>query len=75
MKNLRIYASLADGSSLPLEGETGREMIAALLGDDVRPPPEVLVIEAETPEGHAVSIRIPNDEGSTAHIAWAHPAE
>lgn len=69
MDNLRIYLNLVDGSLLPLEVGTGRDLIEHVFSDDVRPPPSVMVIEADTESGERVSIRVPFDKRRAAFIS------
>jgi len=62
VKNLRIDFPLVDGSSFPLEFNSGEEMILHLIGDDTGPPVRGLSIEATTKDGKIVRLWIPNDE-------------
>ena len=76
MENLRITLNKVDGSAIDIvrDGETGRELIEALLGDDFGAPPNVLVIEATTEDGTKVRINIPYDEQTTAFVSVSPPA-
>ena len=68
MKNLRIYAPLANGTQLPLwdGNETGKAFIHRMFTDDWGPPPLSVVIEADTDDGRKVSILIPYDDTGDA---------
>lgn len=68
MQHLTISCSLVDGSLLPLDYESGRELIQALLGDDCKPPASCLRIEAETQDGRIVLISIPNSDSGEVSV-------
>src|SRR4051812_8828894 len=59
VKNLRISINQVDGGQLPLELETGKQLIERLFGDDFGAPPAVLLFEAEAADGTRVVIRVP----------------
>jgi hypothetical protein len=81
MKNLRIRLPLVDGSQLPLDFETAREIVHRLAGDDFGAPPHSLVIEAVTDDGRVVSIGFPYDNSQEAWVEikeageWTPPYE
>lgn len=58
MKNIQILAHFSDGSVLPIERDTGRELINALIGVWPGAPPTKLEIETISDEGE-VWISIP----------------
>lgn len=68
MKNLKIYLPLVDGSVLPIEHTSGKELIQGLVSDDVRPPPRSMVIEATAEDGRRIAITIPYDNRDAAHV-------
>jgi hypothetical protein len=73
VKNLRIYATLADGEQLELQDcPTGRDLVRALLPHDGRTPPRALVIEASDKDGRVVRIVVPADDSETARVSIAH---
>jgi hypothetical protein len=68
MNNLRIYLSLVDGSQFPLESDSGRELIGDIFGDDMRPPPKFLVIEATAMDGRVARISVFNGDSPDASV-------
>lgn len=62
MKNLRISLPLVDGSLLPMDFDSGKELIETLISDDWGAPPKRLRIEAETEDGTSVTISVLYDE-------------
>jgi hypothetical protein len=68
MKNVRFSLPLVDGGSMPLEFETTKDVVVHLAGDDVRPPPRCLVIEAQAEDGRVISITFPYDRRQAAAI-------
>jgi hypothetical protein len=70
LKSIQISLSLVDGGALDLGGEAknGRELIEALFGYNISPPPTLLLIRARATDGTAVTIRIPYDERDLASI-------
>jgi len=70
VKNLRIFATLADGYQLELRDcPTGAEVVRALLHTDR--PAKALVIEATDKDGHVVRIVVPADDSDTAKVSIA----
>jgi len=71
VKNLRIYATLADGHQLELRDcPAGSDVVRALLHTDR--PVKALVIEATDNEGHVVRIVVPADSSDTARVSIAN---
>jgi hypothetical protein len=68
MENLRVYMPLVGGMVLPLDRETGRQQIQALVLNGFPAEPRYLVIEADDQFGRTVRIYIPNDESTTAKV-------
>jgi len=68
MKNLRLSVSMVDGSLLPIDYESGRELIQGLLSDDWGAPPRHLRIEVETGDGQTVRIFIPYSDSTEATV-------
>jgi len=70
MKNLRIYASLEDGSQVELARpeHTGREVIESVFRQGQSARPTAMVIEALSPEGGVVRVVIPSDESELAKV-------
>lgn len=63
MDNFRLSMSKVDGSQTDFNDcETGRELIAELLGDDFGAPPKHLCIEADIADGKTVRIYVPYSE-------------
>lgn len=73
VKNLRITAHLADGSTMPLDFNTGEEVVVHVVGDDTGPPVTVLSIEGVTRDGQRVSINVANDASRDAHVCISEP--
>ena len=70
MKNLRIFATLADGHQRELRDcPTGGDVVRALLRTER--PAKALVIEATDKEGHVVRIVVPADDSDTARVSVA----
>jgi len=61
MKNLTIKLPLVNGGEQPCDCDNGKELIEALFGDDINPPPRSLVIEARTKDNRVITINVPND--------------
>lgn len=68
MKNLKIYLSLVDGSILPMDFSTGRELIHEMVSDDFGAPPKSLIFEISTKEGKIIKIAIPYSDDDTVSI-------
>jgi hypothetical protein len=74
VKNLRIFATLANGEQLELQDcPTGRDLVRALLHQSTAPA-KALVIEASDKDGRVVRIVVPADESDTAKVSIAHEA-
>ena len=70
MKNLKIFLPLVDGSSLPLDFSSGKDIIHKLISDDFGIPPTSLIFEANTKDGKIFKIVIPyNDEDTVSVIS------
>lgn len=69
MKNLKMYLPLVDGSSLPLDFDSGIELIHELVSDDFGPPSVSLQIEAKSKDGRVVRIGIPYSEGNEVSVS------
>ncbi|HVM31766.1 MAG TPA: hypothetical protein VMU88_01405 [bacterium] len=69
MKNLKIYMPLVDGSRLDLEYTTGKEMIGAMISDDIGPPPRGLVFEGITEDRKKVLLSVPFSDSGDAFVA------
>jgi len=70
VKNLRIFATLADGHQLELRDcPTGGDVVRALLRTDR--PAKALVIEATDKDSHVVRIVVPADSSDTARVSIA----
>lgn len=59
MNNLNLSISCVDGSQLPLDYDSGKELIGELFGDDWGAPPKFLSISATAADGKYVRIDIP----------------
>lgn len=69
MKNLEIKFPLVDGSLLPLEFNTGEQLILHLIGDDIRPPVASVYIKAKTKDGKkSVLIMVTNSNDEEAIV-------
>ena len=69
VKNLRIFASLANGEQLELRDcPTGRDLVRALL-NHTDEPAKALVIEATDKDGHVVRIVVPADDSEVAKVS------
>ena len=53
---------------MPLEFETTGQLVLALAGGDVRPPPRCLSLEVQAEDGRVVSITFPNDSRRSATV-------
>lgn len=69
MKNLRVYLPLVSGGQLPLEFESGVELINSLVGDDFGAPPTSLCFEASDELGNVVRLSVPYDGSDNAHLS------
>lgn len=70
MKNLEITIPMVNGDLFDLVDEcmSGREVIHTLAGDDFRPPPRCLCIEAKADDGKTVRITIPFSDSEKASV-------
>ena len=74
MRNLEISCPLVDGSTLPFEFDSGRDLIHHMIGDDWGGPlPHSLQIMAHTDDGRSVHIVIPYTEGNEAVVLIEEP--
>lgn len=75
MRNVRISLPLVNGGLMPLDFETTKDVVLQLAGDDVRPPPRSLVIEAQAEDGRVVTISFPFDRSHEASVRIAERDE
>lgn len=79
MDNLKFNLHLVDGSLMTIpyddEAQTGHDLIQFICGDDLRPPPSYLVIEAEASDGTRVRISISYDVGRRARVEVSRPGD
>ncbi|MFC2103295.1 hypothetical protein ACFLSS_02585 [Bacteroidota bacterium] len=68
MSELKINFPLVDGSSLPLEFNSGHELIELIMGDDIRPPISSMQINMTTDDDKKISIGIPNDDSKDFYL-------
>ncbi len=68
MKNLRVYAPLVDGSEMPFEFSSGKDLIVTFVGDDWAAPPRCLVFEGRTSDGKIVRISVPFDKSDVVGV-------
>lgn len=70
MSNLKIEASMVDGSQMPyIElGESCETAVELITGDDLRPPARSLKITVHTKAGKTVIVTIPNDASGYARV-------
>ena len=68
MKNLRISLPLVNGGLMPLDYETGKELIHGMVSDDFGPSPLGLSIEARVDNRRTVEIWIPYDDRREAIV-------
>jgi hypothetical protein len=73
MENLRLYVNTVDGGYLPLDFDSGRELIGSLITDDWGAPLTVFGIEAIAEDGTRVEIRIPYDDRATVYVDIVGP--
>lgn len=67
MGNVKIYASLVDGSMMPLvEDKSSEEIVLAFTGDDTGAPPSSITIEVILSSGTKVRIYIPNSSADAS---------
>ena len=70
MKNLRVFAPLANGEQMELaDCHTGQEVVRALFSHGWPAPPKSVVIEATSNDGRLVRLIILNDESDTVRVA------
>lgn len=68
MTNVQMYLKLANDSVQDLGGDTGREFIEGIVGDDTCAPPQWLVIQATCADGQQVTVSIPYSDHDSATI-------
>lgn len=68
MTNLTIHLPLVDGSGMPVEYETGKELIQGLISDDISPPPTGLNISITHTDGKIYTIHIPYSNEDKASL-------
>ena len=61
MNEMSINFPLVDGSSLPLQYSSCKELIELIIGDDIRPPISSMQINIKTEDGKTIRIGVPND--------------
>ena len=66
MDNLEISFPLVNGSSLPLEYASGKELIHDMVTDDWGAPPRCMVIRSKASDGQTVEICIPYSDSGAA---------
>lgn len=59
MKNLEIYLSLVNNGRLPLNYNSGKDLIRDWISADIVPDPVGLCIKVKTNEGRSVTLVIP----------------
>ena len=62
MNEMSINFPLVDGSSLPLQYNSCKELIELIIGNDIRPPISSMQISIKTEDGKKIRIGIPNDD-------------
>jgi hypothetical protein len=74
MKSLQIILGLVDGSAIYFadEARSGRELVQALFGHEIRPPAERLQIRATGKDGTTVVVFVAVDERDEAHVRIEH---
>ena len=63
-----MSTSTVAGSGFIYNQKTGKEIIAALFGDDIRPPLTNLYIEAKTTDGKIIKINVSNNNKEEAFV-------
>ena len=69
MKNLKMSLPLVNGGLLPLDFETGKQLIQELISDDFGAPPRSLVIECTTEDNKTVTISIPYSDKNEVSVS------
>ncbi|MEB0308335.1 hypothetical protein QN382_03425 [Pseudomonas sp. 10B1] len=70
MSNITVTAPLVNGDLWdPFDEGVSCELIVELIcGDDLRPPPNSVVIEVTTESGKVVELWIPNSDGGKVSV-------
>jgi hypothetical protein len=68
MNEISINFPLVDGSNLPLEFNSGKELIELVIGDDIRPPIRSMQIQIKTEEGRVIRIGVPYDNSKNFFV-------
>jgi len=69
MKNLKMSLPLVNGGLLPLDFDTGKQLIQELISDDFAAPPRSLVIECTTVDKKTVTISIPYSDKDEVRVS------
>lgn len=73
MKNMTIAAIGENGEQLEIPANTGAQMIAAIMGDDMGVPIRSMYVEAKLSDGKYVRINIPNDHRRECTVSFEGP--
>jgi hypothetical protein len=59
-----MYLPLVSGGLLPIDFESGKQLINELISDDFGAPPKCLIIECKTKDNRSVTISIPYNDNN-----------